>query len=76
LNECIVVATRYYDEELLDRLGMLVDIRSLFTQGGMGHFLAIKEHTYRDLALEFLSALYVEVTKGPQCQARYISFYL
>ena len=72
----MIVATRYYDEELLDRLGMLVDIRSLFTQGGMGHFLAIKEHTYRDLALEFLSALYVEVIRGPQCQIGYRLFCL
>jgi len=31
LNECMVVATRYYDEGLLARLGMLDDIRWLFT---------------------------------------------
>ena len=66
----MVVATRYYDEELLARLGMLDDIRCLFARGGMGHFLEIKDHTYRDLTLEFLS------TKGPQYQAEYISFYL
>ena len=76
LNECMVVATRYYDEDLLAWLGILDDIRWLFTRGGIGHFLGIKEHTYRDLTLEFLSTLYVEVTRGPQCQVRYILFYL
>ena len=55
---------------------MLDDIRWLFVRGGMSHFLELKEHTYRDLTLEFLSTLHVEVTKGPQCQAGYISFYL
>ena len=42
----------------------------------MGHFIEIKEHTYRDLILEFLSTIHVEVTRGPQYQAGYISFYL
>ena len=69
LSKCMVVAGRYYDTELLARLGMLDDIRWLFARGGMGHFLEIKEHTYRNLTLEFLSALYVKVTGGPQCQA-------
>jgi len=72
----MVVATRYYDEELLARLRMLDDIRRLFVWAGMGHFMEIKEHTYRDLTLEFLSILHVEVTRGPQCQAGYISFFL
>jgi len=76
LNECAIVATRYYDEDFLARLGMLDDIRWLFARGGMSQFLELKEHTYRDLILEFLSTLHVEVTRGPQCQARYISFYL
>jgi len=76
LNEYVVVATKYYDEDLLARLGMLDDIHWLFAKGGMSHFLELKEHTYRDLTLEFLCTLHVEVTKGPQCQARYISFYL
>ena len=76
LNECIVVATRYYDEELLACLGMLDDIRWLFARGGMGHLTEIKKHTYQNLALDFLSTLYVEVSRGPQCQAWYISFYL
>jgi len=67
LNQRMVVATRYYDEELLARLGMLDDIRWLFARGGMAHFFKIKEHTYRDLALEFLSTLHVKVTRGPQC---------
>jgi len=76
LSERMVIATRYYGEELLCWLGMLDDIPWLFAQGGMGHFLETKEYTHRDLTLESLSILYVEVTKGPQCQAEYISFYL
>jgi len=72
----MVVATRYYDEDLLAQLGMLDDIKRLFARGGIGHFLEIKEHTYRDLTLKFLSTLHVEVIRGPQCQAGYISFYL
>jgi len=76
LNECMVVATRYYEKELLARLGMLNDIQWLFARGGMGHFLEIKEHTYQDPTLEFRSTLHVEVTRGPQCQAGYISFHL
>jgi len=76
LNERLVVATTYFDEELLAWLGMLDDIRWLFAQGGKGHFLENKEHTYRDLTLEFLSTLRVEVTRGPQCQVGCISFYL
>jgi len=31
---------------------------------------------YRNLTLEFLSTLHVEVTSGPRCQEGYISFYL
>jgi len=76
LKERMVVAPRYYDEELLARLGMLDDIRWLFARGGMRHFIEIKENTYWDLTLEFLSALHVEVTRGPQCRIGYISFYL
>jgi len=56
----MIVATRYYDEELLGHLGMLDDIRWLFA-GGMGHFIEIKEHTYRDLTIEFLSVLSAEL---------------
>jgi len=33
----------------------------------MRNFLETKEHTYRDLTLEFQSTLYVGVTRGPQC---------
>ena len=33
LNDRIIVATRYYDEELWGRLGLLDDKRSLFAQG-------------------------------------------
>ena len=42
----------------------------------MEHFVERKDHTYRDLTLEFLSTLHVEVTSGAQCQEGYISFYL
>ena len=58
------MATRYDDKELLGHLGLLDDI------------LWMKEHTYRDLILEFLSTLHVEVTRGAHYQARYISSYL
>ena len=60
----------------MTKLGLLDDIRWLFARGGMSHFLELKKHTYRDLTLEFLSTLHVKVTRGPQCQAGYISFYL
>jgi len=76
LNERMVVVIWYYDEELLARLGMLDDIRWLFARDSVGHYIEIKEHTYRNLTLEFLGTLHIEVTRGPQCQARYISFYL
>ena len=65
LNEHMVVANRYYDADLLSRLGILDDICLLFARGGIGHFLEIKEYTYRDLTLEFLSTLHVKVTRGP-----------
>jgi len=61
----MVVATRYYDEELLAWLGMLDDIRWLLATGAMGDFLEIKEHTYRDLTLEFFSTLHIEVAIVP-----------
>ena len=76
LSSRSVVATRYYDDELLVQLGLLEDIRWLFGRGGMEHFTERKDHTYRDLTLEFLSTLHVEVTSGAQCQAGYLSFYL
>jgi len=44
--------------------------------GDMGHFIKMKEHTYWDLTLEFLSTLDVEVTRGHQYEVGYISFYL
>ena len=74
LNEHVVVATRYYDEDLLASLGILDDIYWLFASGGMSYFLELKKHTYRDTTLEFLGTLHVKVTRGPQCQAGYISF--
>jgi len=76
LSSRSVVATRYYDEELLVQMGLLEDIRWLFARGGMEHFIKRKDHTYRDLTLEFLSTLHVEVTTGAQYQAGYLSFYL
>jgi len=51
----------------LARLGMLDDIRWLFTRVGISHFSELKEHMYRNLTLEFLGTLYVKVTRGPQC---------
>ena len=72
-NERIIVATRYYDEELLGRLGLLDDTRWLFACEGMRHFIEMKEQTYRDYTLEFQSTLHVEVTREPQCQVGYIS---
>jgi len=42
LNERVVVATRYYDEDLLARLGMLDNIRWLFTRGGMSQISNLK----------------------------------
>jgi len=76
LNEHVVVATRYYDEDLLARLGILDDIHWLFARGGMSHFSELKEHAYMDLTSEFLGTLHVEVTREPQCQVGYIQFYL
>jgi len=64
-----MVATRYYDEELLVHLGLLDDLQWLFVQGSMVHFAKMKKHTYRNLTLKFLSNLHVEVTRGPHCQA-------
>ena len=62
----MVMATRYYDEDLLAPLEMLDDIRLLFARGVMGHFIEIREHAYQDLIVEFLSTLRVKVTRGPQ----------
>jgi len=76
LDKYMVVATRCYDEDFLARLKMLDDTRWLFAKSGIRYILELKEHTYRDLTLEFLRTLHVEVTRGPHCQAGYISFYL
>jgi len=48
----------------------------LFARGGVGHFIERKDHTHRDLTLEFFSILHVKVTNGAQCQEGYILFYL
>jgi len=61
------VATHYYDEDLLVQMCLIEDIRWLFARGGMGLFIERKDHTYRDLRLEFLSTLHVEVMNGAQC---------
>jgi len=74
LSSKLVVATRSYDKDLLTRLGLLDNIHRLFAS--MGQFLEIRDHTYRDLILKFLSTLHVEMTSGPHCQEGYISFYL
>ena len=71
-----MVATRYYDEELLAQLGLLDDTWWLFARGGIGQFTEMKDHIYRDLTLEFHSTLHVNVVKGLECQEGYISFYL
>jgi len=42
----------------------------------MGQFIEIRDDTYRDLTLEFLSTLHMEVTSGLRCQEVHISFYL
>ena len=55
---------------------MLDDIRRLFARGGIGNFLEIRDHTYRDLTLDFLSTLHSDITSGPRCQEGYISLYL
>jgi len=70
-----VVAT-HYDADLLAQMDLLEDIKWLFALGGMEHFIERKDHTYRDLTLEFCSTLHIEVTSGAQCQEGYISFYL
>ena len=41
-----MIATRYYDEELLGQLSLLDDIHWLFARGGMGQFIEMKDHTY------------------------------
>ena len=71
-----MIATQYYDEELLGQMGLLDDIRWLFARNGMGQFIEMKDHTCHDLTLEFLSTLHVEVTSGAHCQEGYISFCL
>jgi len=43
--------------------------------GAKAFFIEMKVHIYRDLTLEFLSTLHVEVTRGPQHQAGYIFCY-
>jgi len=57
-------------------MGLLDNISGLFTRGGVGQFIEIKDHTYRDFTLEFLSTLHVKVTSGAHCQEGYISSYL
>ena len=42
----------------------------------MGQFIEMKDHSYRDLTLEFLSILHVDVIRGSQCEDGYISFHM
>jgi len=65
LRSKLLAATHYFNGNLLASLGLLDDIRWLFARGGMGQFLETRDHTYHDLTLEFLSTLYVQVTRGP-----------
>ena len=43
---------------------------------GWVNLFEMKDYTYHDLTLKFLTTLHVEVTSGAQCQEGYISFYL
>ena len=61
---------------MLNHLGLLDDIRWLFSRDGMDQFLETRDHTYQDLTLEFLSTLHVEVMIDIRCQEGYISFYI
>ena len=67
LSSKLIVATRYYDEDMLNYLRLLDNIHCLFARGRMGQFLETRDHTYQDLTLEFLSTLHVEVISGPRC---------
>jgi len=57
-------------------MGLLDDIHWLFAKGEMGQFVEFRDCTYRNLILEFLSTLHVEIIRGPRCQEGYSSFYL
>ena len=65
LSSKLLVATRYYDEDVLNCLELLYDIHWLFARGEMGQFLETRDHTYRDPTPEFLSTVHVEVKSGP-----------
>ena len=71
MSSKLVVATRYFDEDLLAG-----DICYLFARRGMGQFIETRSHSYYELSLEFFSTLHVEVTSCPRSQEGYISFYL
>jgi len=62
LNGRVIVHTCFYDEDLLNQLGLLNDIRLLFARGGVDQFIKMKVYTNSDLTLELLSTLHVEVT--------------
>jgi len=36
-----------------------------YCTGGIGYLIEMKEHTYQDLTLEFMSTLHIELTRGP-----------
>jgi len=42
----------------------------------MSQFMETRDHIYRELTLQFLSALHVEATSAPRCQEGYVSFCL
>ena len=70
-----IVVIRYYDDELLNQMGLLDDIRWLFARGEMGQFIELRDHTpYLNLRiLEYLTRRH---HLRPRCQQAYISFYL
>ena len=71
-----ILITKYYDDELLNQMGLLDYIRWSFARGIIGQFIGLRDHTYCNLTLEFLSDLHVDIIQGSRCQEGYISFYL
>ena len=67
LNSKLLVAARYYNEDVLSCFKLLDDIHQLFARGRMGQFLEITDHAYPGVSLEFLSTLHVEVMSDLRC---------
>ena len=76
LISALVVATYFYDKDLLAQLGLLDDIRWLFTLVGRVNLLKWKTIHIGTSPLKFLSTLHVEVTRGPWCQKGHLLFFL